>query len=102
MYAKFKGYLGAGDKKLKHYHHVRLDREFKFDCQVWRLFLSESLTRVVSRPMVDLNSALLATELNFFSDASANPELGFGAIFWEPMAIQSMGTWVHPGWPTLN
>ena len=37
MYAK---YSGLDKQKLKAHHHVRLDAEFKFDCEVWRLFLT--------------------------------------------------------------
>ena len=89
IYAK---YSGAKDK-LKPYHHVYLDKEFKFDCQVWREFLqSRNLNSIVCRPMIDLNLAITAQELNFYTDASANATLGFGGIFnrawicqqWEP------------------
>ena len=98
MYAKYSRYLGKGAKsKLKHYHHVRLDKEFKFNCQVWTMFLSGQMTNVVCRPIVDLNTVLLANQLNFYSDASASPNLGFGAIFdnqwlfsqWEPGYIDT-------------
>ena len=82
--------------RLKSYHHVRLDQEFKSDIEVWRIFLSHRMTRVVARPMVDLNETILATQLNFYSDASANEALGFGAVFntewlfgqWEPNYIR--------------
>ena len=97
MYTKFSTPNRVSKFKLKQYHHVRLDREFKFDCQVWMLFLSHKLTKVVARPMVDLSTTILATQLNFYSDASANPRLGFGAVFadhwlfnqWEPGYISN-------------
>ena len=78
-------------------HHVRLDAEFKFDCEIWRSFLSRSIGRVVCRPMIDLSTMVTSKELNFFSDASANPLLGYGAVFnsewlfnqWEPGYIDN-------------
>ena len=78
MYSKF-SFL---DKKhshksvLKLYHHVATDKEFKLDCQVWLKFLSESMKKVVCRPMIDLELTLSATILNFYTDASANHRLG--------------------------
>ena len=48
--------------------------------------------------MVDLNQTILTTQLNSYSDASANENLGFGAIFnnqwifgqWEPNYISML------------
>ena len=93
IYAK---YSGAKCLNLKPYHHVRLDQEFKFDIEVWRLFLSRSLSSVVCRPKVDLDNVVTSTSLNFYSDASANADLGYGVIFnslwtfnqWEPRYIR--------------
>ena len=60
MYAKYAVMLDGCDKddkvtRLKRYHHVRLDGEFKLDCQVWLEFLRPASEAVVSRPMVDLS-----------------------------------------------
>ena len=42
IYAKYAGcVMPKSGNGLKHYHHIRLDQEFKFDCEVWRLFLSK-------------------------------------------------------------
>ena len=94
IYAK---YAGALDNDLKQYHHVRLDQEFKFDCEVWRMFLTRSMDQVVCRPMVDLDCTTSALKLNFYSDASANENLGYGTVFnsqwlfnqWEPGYIKN-------------
>ena len=76
MYAKASVYQKG--RKLKQHHHVWLDLEFKFDCEVWCFFCDISLCR----PMIDLDKAQKTTiELNFSSDASANVKLGFGAVF---------------------
>ena len=77
MYAKFTGL----DKKLKQHHHINIDSEFRFNCEIWRLFLTNYKERSVCRPMIDLKSTINATQLSFYSDASANERLGFGAVY---------------------
>ena len=82
MYAKYSNCLkGGSDSKLKQYHHMRLDQEFKLDCRVWLEFLQLSNSRVVNRPMVDLSTFVSAHEIFFYSDASASKKHGFGCIF---------------------
>ena len=79
MYAKYAGCLKTSkNSKLKAHHHVRLDQEFKFDCQVWLEFLTMERQCVVNRPMVDLQAEINATDLGFHSDVS--PAYGLGAI----------------------
>ena len=78
--------------KCAAYENVTIDREFRFDCNIWKTFLTHYRDQAVCHSMVDLNETILATELNFYSDASANKRLGFGAVFgdkwlygqWEP------------------
>ena len=78
---------GQDKFKLKPHHHVRLDAEFKADCNVWLLFLETEQDgmvglRSINRPMVDLLApALISTRLNFYSDASAAESLGYGCLF---------------------
>ena len=75
--------LTSNAYKLKQYHHVRLDEEFKLDCTVWLEFLNEEehIRKTVCRLMVDLpESKISVEESSFFSDASAAPHLGFGAL----------------------
>ena len=68
--------------KLKPFHHVKLDREFKADCKIWLQFLTdENLQLVVNRPMLDLVEYQTAQELKFYSDASAASDLGFSCIY---------------------
>ena len=68
-------------KVLKQHHHVRLDVEFRNDCEVWRIFLTHYEENAVCRPMVDLQEIQLADSLQFYSDASKNCILGFRAVF---------------------
>ena len=86
MYAKIsmsenKGY------KLKSYHHVLLDREFKKDCKVWLEFLKMENQKVICRPYVDLSETIDAEKLNFFSDASTEEKMGFGCLFQDEFAF---------------
>ena len=62
MYSKYSRVVNIGGSptnaaefKLKQYHHVRLDAEFKLDCHVWLNFLKTDpeIQKVVCRPMVD-------------------------------------------------
>ena len=89
MYSKYSDIIhlngtpkNANEYKLKQHHHVKIDKEFKLDCAVWIEFLKKDMSKVVNRPMVDLHqdAALNSTEVGFYSDASATPELGFGVL----------------------
>ena len=90
IYAK---YSGAKNSNLKPFHHVRLDAEFKFDLEVWKTFLSKSVGKVVCRPMLDFSQLTNSEQLNFYSDATANPLLGYGTVWifnqWEPGYIET-------------
>ena len=74
MYAKF-----TGLENLKKHHHIKLDAEFKGDCQVWREFLDTNIYAKVCRPFVDLSFKLTAEQLNMYSDASGNEKYGIGS-----------------------
>ena len=98
MYAKFAGVVNSSGKhgitrtnQLKSYHHMRLDNEFKSNCRVWLWFLDQSTLKMVSRPFVDLSQNKQLTQLEFYSDASLNGELGFGARFEKE--------WTYAQWP---
>ena len=89
MYADFEGciikkgnsiQLKSG-KILSHSHHINLSSEFRLDCKVWELFLTN--IRMVNRPKVDLEKFTSAVELDFATDSSLNPNLGFGCVFSE-------------------
>ena len=78
--------------KLKPYHHVRLDKEFKIDCSIWLSFLQDSsFTNVVNRPMLDINRYVTSEQISYYSDASAAPELGYGCVYKQ--------RWVYGKWP---
>lgn len=70
MYAKYHA--------LQQHHHVRVDRELRFDCLVWLQFLNNQ-TRV-ARPFVDLKDKLKADSFLFTTDASLNARFGVGGF----------------------
>ena len=92
LYAKLQQKeLNKQGKPLKSFHHIKIDQEMRFDCEVWRMFLDNFQVSVVCRPMIDVNNkAQTATQLDFYSDASANERLGFGAVF--------NNQWLHAQW----
>ena len=92
MYMKLSGKMC----QLRPYHHVRIDKDFKDDCKVWLEFLSTGKLSVC-RPFVDLNAFQSARQLDFYMDATKNPELGMGGVFdthwffakWEPGFVET-------------
>ena len=93
IYAKFATKQGTtkAERKLKSYHHIKIDSELRFDCRVWWEFLSIHHLNTISRPMVDLERTTLAREIGFATDASAREDFGFGGVF---------GTrWIAGVWP---
>ena len=80
MYSKFSDTLSKKGKLKKH-HHIQLDKEFRFDCEIWQLFLSDANCSIVCRPMVDLSKVDSSMIIGFFTDASGNYSLAFGGLF---------------------
>ena len=69
-------------KNLKSYHHIRVTADLRADCSMWISFLQmHPVSTVLCRPFVDLNMLKTSRTLNFYTDSSANRELGFGCIF---------------------
>ena len=80
LYSKLKTKDSQGNA-LKQYHHVKLNREFKSDCAVWKFFLEHATVPELCHPFVDFSKDILAKTLNFYTDSSLNPDLGMGGIF---------------------
>ena len=109
MYSKFAGKFrydvspfNNGKKhvcrtKLKAYHHVRLEVEFRLDCEVWFSFLNQQLNSIVNRPMIDLASQPISvSDLGFYSDASANPNFGLD-VSWDIIGLENNGNLILLG-----
>ena len=54
---------GKNQKKLLPHHHVKVDEEFKFDCQVWITFLTHFRDNAVCCPMDDLDKTTLHADI---------------------------------------
>ena len=69
--------------KFQQYHHIKLDQEFKKDCQIWLKFLTDdNLAGVVNRKMIDITQPFETSKvIEFYSDASAAKEKGYGCVF---------------------
>ena len=66
-------------RKLKAYHHVRINAETRMDLQVWKVFLSHP--GIFCRPFMEFG-ILKADEINMYSDTSGSHRKGgFGALF---------------------
>ena len=106
MYAKFSAIVdvkSTGNSVTcrfvpKKYHHIRLDKEFKMDCQIWLEFITnDNLRAIVNRPMIDYSVCTTAEDIGFYSDASTAESLGFGCVLgkqwifgqWEPGFIKT-------------
>ena len=84
--------------KLKQHHHICLDAEFKVDCKVWLKFLTLSESYyIINCPMEDVINPMDGAQIiQFYSDARAAQNLGFGCDFgnnwfayqWEPNFIK--------------
>ena len=69
---------GALQKNMKKHHHIKLTREMKMDLELWKVFLDHP--SVYARSFLDLNNILTSEDVDFYTDASANPNLGCGGI----------------------
>ena len=63
------------------HHHIKLDREFKDDCEMWRWFLLSEEKQGICRPFLDLHETLEATVLDLYTDAAKGRKLGMGGVF---------------------
>ena len=78
--------------KLKPYHHVTLDKEFRFDCLVWEFFLANrQIHQNLCRPLADLEGDWGAEVLDFYSDASLCATKGY--------ACDYNTNWLYEQWP---
>ena len=63
--------------KLPH-HHIRMNNQIRADLRMWLKFLGQPTA--YARPFLDFDSSLSAVELDMYTDASRNPELGCGGV----------------------
>ena len=69
-------YMEFGPQMKPHYH-IRLSNDMKEDVKVWLHLLNHP--SVYSRPFIDYSTTLSAQEIDMYSDATLNYDLGFAA-----------------------
>ena len=70
--------LIENSQHLRQHHHISLTGETKADLRMWLIFLNHP--SVYARKFIDLNKSKSSTEVDFYTDASANPQLGCGGV----------------------
>ena len=83
MYTKYSN-LEQLNPKLRQYHHINLDKEFKEDCEIWLEFLTMNDQTSISRPFEDLRKGTnddSSEKIQFHSDATGNISLGIGILY---------------------
>ena len=80
MYTKLKITNSKGHP-LKQHHHVRLGHDFIQDCKMWQMFLNNVDKTQLCRWFEEFRPHPEYQVLNFYSDASLNENLRYGAIF---------------------
>ena len=103
MYAKFSSFIDKNGNKvqgscIKQHHHIRLDKEFKSDCDIWISFLNQQdyHRKLLCRPFLDIDDTVHAETLDFYTDAAKGKFLGMGGVLgshwyfaqWEPDYIR--------------
>ena len=68
----------AVNKNMKRHHHINVNAEMRMDLETWLVFLQHP--SIYCRNFMELNHNITSQEVNFYTDASANPELGCGGI----------------------
>ena len=65
-------------KHMRQDHHINITAEMKMDLQLWNIFLQHP--SIYARKFIDLDSSIQSSDVDFYTDASANPELGCGGV----------------------
>ena len=76
---------GANKKQLKKHHHIPINAEMRMDLELWQTFLRNP--NIYARGFLDMSTSISSVEVDFYTDASANPELGCGGICGEKWFI---------------
>ena len=76
LFTKIPSYIySMQQKKLKFFHHVRVDAEFRNDCQMWLTFLqnADENKSLLCRPFIDFDATKKTMqELSFYTDPTKN------------------------------
>ena len=73
------------NKGMKPYHHVDITAEMRSDLELWKEFLQ--YPTIYSTKFINMDKNRPSIEMDFYTDASANPLLGCGGISGEDWYI---------------
>ena len=65
-----------GAHLLNRDHHLRVTKEMRMDLELWKTFLLDQA--VYATPFINIEDNILSKEIDWYTDASANPKLGAG------------------------
>ena len=74
---------------MKQHHHLRVTPEMRMDLNIWDKFLKHQ--SIYCRPFMDY-TLVKAQDIDFYTDASKNPFLGFCGRFGEQFMMQQWNT----------
>ena len=93
--------LRRSENKFKKHQHVTLKSDMKQDLRMWGEFLSNPV--VYNRSFFDFQLEVSSVEVDFFTDATANPELGVGGICGEDWFVMQWDEqFVRTQKPSIN
>ena len=72
-------------KSLKKHHHIPIKKEMRMDLEMWLEFLNHP--NIYARKFIDMDLTITSEEVDFYTDASANKNLGCGGICGEDWFI---------------
>ena len=80
MYNKLKIRDRSGNL-LKPHHHIHINKQFRLDVEVWKVFLLNTTAHQLCWPFIDFSDITIGHTLNFYSDASKAKTLGMGVVY---------------------
>ena len=83
-------FASVADSKLKPHHHINMNAEIKCDLSMWLDFIRTP--EIYARSFMDFGKDVQAPEIDFYSDASRNEQLGFGGV--------CGNSWMFQQWPS--
>ena len=81
-------YAYTASVDIKPHHHIRINQKMRLDLQTWEKFFTHP--SAFCRPFMAFSKTWSAQEIDMYSDATKNPELGFGGY--------SGSSWMYAKW----
>ena len=76
----------ATRNNMKKHHHIKVRAEMRMDLETWLHFLDHPT--IYARKFLDMDINITSEDVDFYTDASANPQLGCGGICEKDWFIQ--------------